>query len=386
MQQEQDEIMASGRFLNYKFYLRQRPVILTLMTALAIACFVGVTGLSRAYQEQRDFLGNRWFNRGVADLKAQHYDAAVTEFRAALLYSRDNYSYQLNLAEALIGAGHMGEASAYLLNLWDREPEDGLVNLELARIAKERGQAGEAVRYYHGAVYAEWPSDQENMRRQARLELIQLLLETNAKPQAQAELIALSENVGADPAQQEQVGQLFLRAGDYEHALAAFEISLKTDRHNAEALAGAGESAFELQRFGIAKHYLEEAIAENPKDVHSEDNLKTAELVLHMDPFQREISAAERNRMVVDAFETAGKRLESCAIPTSPGGPPNSLSESWNSMKPQITERGLQRDPDLADSAMDLVFRIERQANVQCSAPTGADQALVLIAKLHEGY
>lgn len=383
---QQDDNMASGRLLNYKLYLRKRPVILALMTALAIACFLGVTGLSRAYQGQREFLGNRWFNRGVADLKAQHYDAAVTEFRAALLYSRDSYSYQLNLAEALIGAGHAGEASAYLLNLWDREPEDGLVNLCLARIAKERGQAVEAVRYYHDAVYAEWPSDQENMRRQARLELIQLLLRTNAKPQAQAELIALSENVGEDPAQQAEVGQLFLQAGDYEHALAAFEISLKTDRHNAAALAGAGEAAFELGRYAVAAHYLEGAVAENPKDARSDDNLKTADLVLHMDPFQREISAAERNRMVVEAFEAAGKRLENCAMPASPGGPPNSLSESWNSMKPQITERGLQRDPDLADSAMDLVFRIERQAGVQCGEPKGADLALVLIAKLHEGY
>ena len=33
-----------------------------------------------------------------------------------------------------------GEASAYLLNLWDREPEDGLVNLELARIAAQQRQ------------------------------------------------------------------------------------------------------------------------------------------------------------------------------------------------------------------------------------------------------
>ena len=385
LRQEQDEIMASG-FLNYKFYLRQRPVILTLMTVLAIACFLAVTGLSRAYQQQREFLGNRWFNRGVADLKAQNYDAAVTEFRAALLYSRDNYSYQLNLAEALIGARQTGQASAYLVNLWDREPEDGLVNLELARVAKQSGQSEEAVRYYHDAVYAEWPSDQENMRREARLELIQLLLGTGAKPQAQAELIALSESVGEDPAQQEEVGQLFLRAGNYEQALNAFELSLRRDGQNAASLAGAGEAAFELRRYAVAAHYLDEAAAANPKDTRSQDNLKTAQLVLHMDPFQREISVAERNRMVVDAFETAGKRLESCAVTPRPGGPPNSLSQSWNSMKPQITERGLQRDPDLADSAMDLVFRIERQADSQCGAPQGADLALVLIAKLREGY
>jgi hypothetical protein len=54
-------------------------------------------------------------------------------------------------------------------------------------------------------------------------------------------------------------------------------------------------------------------------------------------------------------------------------------------MKPQITESGLRRDPELAEPAMDLVFKIERQANVDCGTPTGMDMALLLISKLHEG-
>lgn len=129
--------MASEKIARYRLYLRQQPVMLAALSVLAVGFFLFVTMLSHAYQAQRATLGNRWFTRGVADLNAQKYDAAVTEFRAALLYSRDDYSYQLNLAEALIGLRHTGEASAYLLNLWDREPENGLVNVELARIAAE---------------------------------------------------------------------------------------------------------------------------------------------------------------------------------------------------------------------------------------------------------
>src|SRR5215467_5700252 len=120
-----------------------------LFTALAVAFFLLVTGLSRAYQAQRESLGNRWFQRGMTELSAKRYDAAVTDFRAALLYSRDNYAYQLYLAEALIGLKRTGQASAYLLNLWDREPDDGLVNLELARIARQQARTDEAIRYYH---------------------------------------------------------------------------------------------------------------------------------------------------------------------------------------------------------------------------------------------
>jgi tetratricopeptide (TPR) repeat protein len=373
---------------NFQSYLRKQPTMLALLLALAVLFFLFVTGLSRAYHAQRESLGDRWFSRGVADLKVKRYDAAVTKFRAALLYSRDNYSYQLNLAEALIGLKRTGEASAYLLNLWDREPEDGLVNLELARIASQNGQTDQAIRYYHNAVYAAWPSDQEIRRRDVRLELIELLLRINAKAEAQAELIALAENVGADAAQQEHIGQLFLRAQDYEHALAAFHASLKSDRHNPAAMAGAGYAAFELGRYPLAESYLETAVSDDPNDRQSDDRLKTAKLVLRMDPFRRQTSLAERNRMAVEAFETAGLRLKNCAVRGNPSAQASSqsgLSDKWASLQPQVTERNLQRNPDLVESVMDIVFRIERQTSGDCGTPTGKDLALLLIAKLHEG-
>src|SRR5579864_4922428 len=200
--------MTAGRLARYRFYLRQRPVMLAFLAVLAVVFFLMVAGLSRVYQAQRQALGNRWFRRGVADLSAKRFDAAVTEFRSALLYSRGHYDYQLNLAEALIGLHKTGEASAYLLNLWDREPENGLVNLELARIAAQRGDTDQAVRYYHGAVYAAWPQGEEVKRRNARLELIDLLLQNKDVSDAQAELIALAANVGGELAQQEALGNL----------------------------------------------------------------------------------------------------------------------------------------------------------------------------------
>src|SRR5690348_2919768 len=204
----------------YRLYLRQRPTLLVVLSILAVVFFLAVTGLSRAYYQQREFLGNRWSARGFADLRAKNYSAAVTDFRAALLYSRDDYSYQLNLAEALIGLNRTGEASAYLLNLWDREPENGAVNLELARIARQQGRTDQAIRYYHGAVYAAWQRGEESRRRAARMELIDLLLEKKDQGNAQSELIALAANANDEPALQKKIGDLFSRAGDYERALA----------------------------------------------------------------------------------------------------------------------------------------------------------------------
>lgn len=367
-------------------HLNREPMILALLAA-AVVLFLAVTGLSRLYHAQQESLGNRWFTRGVADLQAQRFDRAVVEFRAALGYSRDNYSYQLDLAEALLGLKRTNEASAYLITLWDRQPEDGLVNMELARIAVQQSATDRALRYYHNAIYAAWPTDQEAMRRDARLELIEYLLHINARTQAQAELIALSANLGDDPVQQLQVGDLFIRAQDYEHALAAHRVALKSDRRNRAALAGAGLAAFELGRYPAAYRYLQAAVTENSNDAQSAARLKTTELVLQLDPFQRQISAAQRNRIVVKAFTAAGERLKACSPvqgPASPTAQP-SLADSWNRMKPQITLAGLQRNPDLVESTMDLVFNIERQSSATCGTPAGMDLALFLIAKLHEG-
>ncbi|MGE5056353.1 MAG: tetratricopeptide repeat protein [Acidobacteriota bacterium] len=390
MPEVQEQKASPQRLSRVRLYVRQRPVMLVLLTALTVAFFVFVAALSRAYKDQQTALGNRWFERGIADMSGKRYQAAVKDFRAALLYSRDNYTYQLNLAEALLGMNRRAEASAYLLNLWDRQPEDGLVNLELARIAAQKGQMQQAVRYYHDAVYAVWPSQQERQRREARLELIGLLLQSNAKGQAQAELIGLSENADEDPVQLSLLGDLFMRADDYEHALAEYRSSLKADAHNAKTLAGAGYAAYELQQYSLAEHYLQDAIKRDPNDKDSAERLKTTEMVLRMDPYQRQISQSERVRLVIEAFTTAGERLQRCAVPSGDGAgrgvvQGGTLSDEWSALKPQITQRGLQRNAGLADEAMDLVFRIERQTSVNCGAPSGPDLALLLISKLREG-
>jgi tetratricopeptide (TPR) repeat protein len=264
------------------------------------------------------------------------------------------------------------------------------VNLELARIAAQKREIEKALRYYHNAIYATWPGDQEVQRREIRVELVDYLLSINAKAQAQSELIALAANLADDPVQQKRVGDLFLETQDDEHALAEYRLSLKADRNNQAALAGAGTSAFQLGRYDLADSYLQAAVTANPNDAQSEARLKTTELVLRMNPFQRQLSVAKRDKIVIEAFAAAGERLKSCAASSSvasasAGSMPGSLSEREEKLRPQITEQGLRRDPDLVEAAMQLVFDIERQTSAACGPAEGTDLALLLIAKLHEG-
>lgn len=392
-----------------RFYMTREPLILAALVAVAVVFFAAVTGLSHVYQTQQGSLGDRWFMRGVSDLKAGRYRQAVSGFRTALLYGRDNDIYQLDLAEALMGTGRRSEAEAYLVNLWEREPENGQVNLDLARVAAQAGETERALRYYHNAIYATWNAnqsgkridDQEAKRREARLELVRFLLKINDRTQAQAELIAMSANLGDNAAEHLQVGKLFLQAGDYEHALAEFGMSLRKEQGDPAALAGAGQAEFEMRRYGQAARYLQAAATANPEDAQAAEELKESELVVRMNPFQPRLPLGLHVRMVMEAFAVAGERLNTCAVAggsatagssggtgstagASTAGAGQSLAEQWTKMKPQITARQLHRDPELEERAMDLVFEIEHRSAAQCGNGSDKDMALLRIANLHQ--
>ncbi len=373
----------------YALYLRREPASLALLFGLLIIVFTVVTALSRIYFAQQQSLAIRWSGRGTANLQAHNYQPAVDELRAALRYARDNQTYQLSLAEALIGLDRTSEAEAYLVNLWAEQPENGRVNLDLARVAVKESQTTRALRYYHNAIYANWPGDnQEEQIRDARIELIEYLLRIKSTAQAQSELISLQVYLGDDTAYQKLLGDLFTQTGDYEHALSAYKLSLSAKPHNAQVLASAGNAAFQLGRYELAAHYLRETVSLNASDTKSRNQLQMTDLVLRMDPFRSQIPAAERDKAVVKAFQIAGDRLTGCPVAasySSSNDPKKDLAQEWSDLKRKVTPSGLRRDPDLVNTTMGTVFAIERQANIWCGSPANTDKALLLIAKLHEG-
>lgn len=399
-------MFKAARGFEFPIYFRREAVTLTLLVGLAIVLFLAVSGISSIYHIQQDALAQRWASRGTDELNAGHYQAAIDEFRTALRYSHDDFAQQLGLAEALIGMKRVPEAEVYLVNLWEQEPENGVVNRELARIAAGENNTRRALRYYHNAIYATWPAGAENQRLETRWELIKYLLTLNARAQAQSELIALDAEVGGNPAEQLLLGEYFLKVQDDPHALASFRKTLGADPHSERALAGAGTADFNMADYAGAQRYLRRALAEHPGDHDAAARLETTEQILRMDPFRRNLSPDQQAKAVMAAFAAAGARLQACpaaatttapseAPPTAanPADPkleraaaaPATMNDAWTRMKPLVTERGLQRNPDRVNQAMDVVFAIERQANGKCGAGTPSDAALLLIEKLHEG-
>lgn len=374
--------------LRWPIPLRREAVTLVFLCGLSIVLFIGVTALSQLFHAQQGALSDRWAARGQQDLSNSRFAAAADDFHAALRYSHDSYSQQLGLAEALIGMKRIDEADVYLVNLWQQEPENGIVNRELARIAAGKGDRVRALRYYHNAIYAIWPGAEEKERLNTRWELIKYLLSIQSTTDAQSELIALGAEVGDSPSQQAHLGSYFLRVQDGPHALAAFRIALKAEPHDPNLLAGAGEAAFTQGDYTQAHHYFSGVLARRPGDSEATARQNLINAVLSMDPFRRDNSDAERVRALQTDLGVAGQRLASCpAIASLPSAtqPSQTLQAAYTKLKAGATAGSLRRDSELGTAIMELLFEVEHQANTRCGAGSTADQAILLISKLHEG-
>lgn len=381
-------IVDRMRDRTWSLHLGREPVLLVWLIAIAIAMFFVVSILSRAYTSHSQAKASEWHSQGIAELRAGNTSKAVNDFRVALSYWRDNFEYQVTLANSLATLNQPAEAKVYLTTLWQREPENGTVNLELARLYAKAGDISNAIRFYHNAIYALWSSDPETQRRSARIELTEFLLDRKLQGQAESELIALSGNLPADATLHEHVGDLFMRVPDYQHAFAEYRQGLRFQPHRASLVADAGHAAFELWKYSLAAHYLQLAVDLNPKDNVSADMLATAKLIQRRDP--NTVPPSKRGPVILDNFRDAGSRLTRCIAqlaPTnsSPQAELHDLSSRWTTMNTHLTVHRLRANPDLADSALDLVFSIEITTNELCGRPSGSDLALLRIAQEHEG-
>lgn len=408
-----------------RYWLHSRETILLLCFAGVIVAF-GVTGMAaRTYRSQRRALADEWHRRGTAELASGKPEIALADFRAGLTYGRENLTdeqqeeYELDLAEALAATGRLEESQSYLLDLWQRAPGNGSVNLELARLAVRSGEDSAALQYFDGAINGVWEGNSEQIakdRFDARLELYRYLQARGESSQAQNVLLATAASLPPDASLNAQVGQLMLENGYAQPALAEFEQALRIDKKNAAALNGAGLASFDLGDDAVAVRYLEQASREKETqnltraDTQQADHaLAVAQTALAVDPFRAGLDAPARAQRTIHSYDAAITRLESCAakanIPlpnvstkaaakvpakssVSPGQSDDlpGLYTGLMKMKPSVTESGFVRDPQLIRPAMDLVFAAETATAERCGpAEDVVDLALLRIARHPQG-
>jgi tetratricopeptide (TPR) repeat protein len=378
--------IANGTFLR----TLSRETILFLCVPVLAALFAFTSTAAKIYHSQQRGFAEDWYLRGEAGLKSDHASEAIKDFSRALAYSRDNRVYRLRLAQALLAANRSEEARPYLLNLWQHEPGNGTVNLELARLAVRRGEASEAIRYFHNAIYGVWEESPEDHRRQVRLDLCEYLLSRGERQATQAALIELAADLPKDAGFCAHVGTLFLKAENYSQALDTFRQALDLDSKHETALRGAGEACFQMANYRDARRYLERAVRVNPQDASAVRRLDMTNLILSLDPLERGLSAQTRAGRVVFAYQQAVERTRTCALKRGeelelqqPGTELQFAYGRLMEIKPQVREKVLRRDPDLLTQTLDMVFEVEQFTARDCGYPAGVDLALLLIARKH---
>ena len=369
---------------------RKDASIVAALVALAAVSFVITFFFTRSYQKRQLALAERWFQRGDISLKHGKPGDAITDFRTSMLYQPDGTQVRLRLAQALAANNDTSQAIAYFLNLWEGQPGHGLYNLELARLYARSADTRKATQFYNGAIYGAWDENPAEERRRARLEYITFLLANNSRTQAQAEAITLAAAVQpTDVPARFLAADVLMKTGEYERAFESYVSLLSNDRLRASV--GASQAALQLGRFRSATNYLYQALEKSPNPSLAQQ-LQQSRQVLAMDPVQHRLTAAERARRVIEAYDTAGNRLQQCAalknqplMATPPVNDMQRLYEEWAALGPEPSAKKLAADPEERDRVMNLTGRIEEATNTQCGTPSGADWALLMLGRFGEG-
>jgi tetratricopeptide (TPR) repeat protein len=367
-------------------------LFLLLLPGFALTAFT-----TRGYRAEQQRLAAESSHRGDSALRNGHPAEAIDELRTAMSLAPTR-PRRLRLAQALAAAGRDAEARAHLLTLREDAPGDGVINLELARLAGRDGDVMSASHYYRNAIEGAWDTAPERNRREVRLELAELLVRHGTPTQAEAELITLAADMPRDPALHVRVGDLLMQAQQAPRAFDVYTAALQIDPASRRALQGAGESAFRMANYVTARRYFEGVASTEPGNGHVRGRLDTITAVLTMDPFRRGLPARERARRAVLAFEIASSRLQACsaslgiALPGAQASPPDPEAPNADGLQrlalelrdtaPIVKVNTMSRDPDALERVMDVVFRVEDACEARCGeAGHGSDQALVLIAR-----
>jgi tetratricopeptide (TPR) repeat protein len=371
-----------------------REVVLLLCVLTLIFLFSFTAFVSRQYHKKIHTLADEWFAAGEERLQAGDPNGALTDYQNALVYAPNNTKFQFHLATALVEARRYDQARPYLLTLLSESPGSGEVNLQLARLAARNNSLADAERYYQGAIYGEWINDDSiAMRWQIRREFCDFLISKAAVNQAIPAVMDLAENTpDGDSAGLKVVGQLLLRTQQWTRAQQLYRSLLGSDRHDEEAIAGAGLAAFELGEFADALEDFNRLSPERRGQPEIARAYEMAHRALAMSPYLGGLSEQVRAQRAENELSLAQARAQSCArrlgislLETPPRtelqityATAQTMGDNWNL-------RNLRYFPDRLEAAMQTAFAIENAAAKECGEPQGDDRALWLLGRSRNG-
>jgi CIC family chloride channel protein len=282
-----------------------------IIAALLVLVFlIGI--LHYSYRSRRGERAEQYFKTGSALLLQGREQEAVEQFRNAVSISPDNQQYRLSLGLTLVKTGHSDEGAVYLNEVLKRDPNNGVANLGLARIAAARGNTPDAITYYHRAIYGTWPPGEENNRLEARFELAEYLRKSGLQKEAIAELLAALEQARNNDTAKKRIGRLLLEYGSPRQAADVFRDVLRINNRDSQAEAGLGMAELALEDYQAARNAFRNAVRLNPSDQKSQHQLELVERVLALDPNVRGLRASERYQRSVEVLMSVLQAEEQC--------------------------------------------------------------------------
>lgn len=373
-----------------KLILRDSLALLSLF-AIVVLLFVITLFLFHSFSVHRQELAQRWFARGENALRSGQPLVAIDALRSALAYAPDDENMQVELAEALAAAGRTEEAVAYFNTLLESRPGNGMINLQLARLAAKQGDEATALDHYQAALDGTWEGDGYIRRREVRLELAQYLIGRKRYDRARNQLLITAGNAPDDVNVELQVAGLLESAQDPANALHLYQKALQHRPARLSALEGASRTAYVLNRYQEAKQYLERTLnhpdfQKQPAEVESQfrNMLSDADHILLLYPGP-DLSVRARAERILENKKIAEQRLADCL--SSKSAVPPELQElvpQWQQLPAKLRLLQLEQNPEMEQQIMHLVYQTEQITSRQCGAPTGDDALLLKIAQAPE--
>ena len=355
-------------------FLRRQTTLLFVLIGITIAAFFLTRSLAATGRSLHRADAQQWHQMGLQRLAAGDTAGAITALRHAAAGDRENREVALVLARAHGAAGDVDAARAVLLQLRDRLPDDPEINLRLARLERENGRPEEAIRYYQGALLGLWGTQQLEMRRELRVELIEFLLTHDMKARALSESLLLAGEISDTPEAHTRVGELLLSADDPGRALLQFEMALERAPRDADARARAGEAAFRAGSYRLASRHL----ARVPDHPRAAVLRPVVNLIVSLDPLAPGLSSRERHRRIAAAAEQISAEVSTCRADQAQLEP---LTKELGLLRTQLRRRSRTDDPVDADLFALATFA-ERAADA-CGREAPIFRALDLIAAQH---
>ena len=384
---------------------------LALASISAITILLAVTTyfLFGSYQTHRKELADRWFARGQRALVSGQPMVAVDALHSALLYAPASAqrSIEVTLASALASAGRIQEATAYFNSLWEAEPGNGEINVQLARLSARSGNEDLAKRYYHAAIYGNWEGDGYLRRRDSRLELVRYLISRGRFDPARSELLVAAGNApSSDLEVQALIAGLLIEDHSPTDALALYQQLLAHAPNDLPALEGAAQTAYNLGNYQLSHHYLlqtQKVPESDPQNTPArrqadEEQLRKVSRTIVLDASPDLPPAMLAARLLGDR-EIARKRLQHCVqLQTPPADPAASATtpvavadlppalasvvDSWSNEPAHLTAADLENDPALQKQEDKLIGDTEKAAALVCGDPSGDDAILLQLAQV----